>query len=85
MSSLKVLVELYATRKRLGLHRLFVIYLIGLYRLLHPPPGITNSLQGRGVDIIVAYEDVSSVIKDIISTRKNTDKEFSEFLNKPNE
>ena len=43
----------------------FIIYLIGLYRLLHPLAGITNCLQGRGVDIIEAYDDVSSVIKDL--------------------
>ena len=43
----------------------FIISLIRLYRLLHPLAGITNRLQGRGVDIIEAYDDVSSVIKDI--------------------
>ena len=43
----------------------FIIYLIGLHRLLHPLAGITNCLQGRGVDIIEAYDDVSSVIKDL--------------------
>ena len=41
----------------------FIISLIGLYRLLHPLAGITNCLQGRVVDIIEAYDDVSSVIK----------------------
>ena len=55
----------------------FVISLIGLYRLLNPLAGITNSLQERGVDIIEAYDDVSSVINDTKSTRKNIDKEFS--------
>ena len=58
------------------------ISLIALYRLLHPLAGITNRLQGRGVDIIEAYDDVSSVIKDIKNTRK---KEFSVILNKLNE
>ena len=41
----------------------FIISLIGLYRLLHPLAGITNCLQGRVVDIIEAYDDVSSGIK----------------------
>ena len=58
--------------------RLFnLLFLIGLYRLLHPLAGITNRLQGRGVDITEACDDVSSVIKDIKSTRKNIDEEFS--------
>ena len=52
----------------------FIISLIGLYRLLHPLAGITNRFQGHGVDIIEAYDDVSSLIKDIKSTRKNIDK-----------
>ena len=47
----------------------FIISLIGLYRLLLPLAGITNRLQGRGVDIFEAYDDVSSVIKDIKSTK----------------
>ena len=54
-----------------------IISLIGLYRFLHPLAGITNCLQGRGVNIIKANDDVSSVIKDTKSTRKNIDKEFS--------
>ena len=36
----------------------FIISLIRLYRLLHPLAGITNRLQGRGVDIIEDYDDV---------------------------
>ena len=44
----------------------FIIYLIGLYRLLHPLAGITNCLQGRGVDKIEAYDDVSNVTKRLI-------------------
>ena len=52
----------------------FIISLIGLHRLLHPLAGITNRFQGHGVDIIETYDDVSSVIKDIKSTRKNIDK-----------
>ena len=55
----------------------FIFSLIGLYRLLHPLAGITNRLHGRDVDIIEAYNDVSSVIKDIKSTRTNIDKEFN--------
>ena len=43
----------------------FIISLIGLYRLLNTLAGTTDRLQGRGVDIIEAYDDVSSVIKDI--------------------
>ena len=54
-----------------------IISLIRLYRLLHPLAGITNRLQGRGVAIIKAHDDVSSVIKDTKSTMKNIDKEFS--------
>ena len=52
----------------------FIISFIRLCRFLHPLASITNRLQGRGVDIIEAYGDVSNVIK---STRKNIDKEFS--------
>ena len=48
-----------------------------MHRLLHPLAGITNRLQGHVVDIIEAYDDVSSLIKDIKSARKNIDKEFS--------
>ena len=55
----------------------FIISLIALYKLLHPLAGITNCLQERGVDIIEAYDDLSSAIKDIKSKRKNIDKEFS--------
>ena len=55
----------------------FIISLIGLYRILHPLAGTTNLLQGHVVDIIEAYDDVSSLIKDIKSARKNIDKEFS--------
>ena len=55
----------------------FIICLIGLYRLLHQLADIANCLQGRGVDIIEAYDDASSVIKGIKSTRKNIDKELS--------
>ena len=62
----------------------FIFSLIRLYRLLHPLTDITNRLQGRSVVIIEAYDDVSSVIKDIKSTRKNIDKEFSLILNKLN-
>ena len=32
----------------------YVFSLIGLYRLLHPLAGITNCLEGRGIDIIEA-------------------------------
>ena len=32
----------------------YVFSLIGLYRLLHPLTGITNCLEGRGIDIIEA-------------------------------
>ena len=42
-----------------------IIYLIGLYRLLHPLARIDNRLQGRGVDIIEAYDDVPNLINDI--------------------
>ena len=56
----------------------FIISLIGLYKLLHPLAGVTNCLhQGHDIDIIEAYDDVSSVVKDIKSTRKNIDNEFS--------
>ena len=55
----------------------FIVSPIRLYRLIHPLTGITNCFQGRGVDIIKAYDDVSSVIKDIKNTRENIDKEFS--------
>ena len=69
--------EVWEARELLNAVTSYVFSLIGLYRLLHPLAGITNRLQGRGVDIIEAYDDVSSVIKDIKSTRKNIDKEFS--------
>ena len=46
----------------------FIISPIGLYRLLHSLAGITYCLQGRGVDIIEAYDDVSSMIKDRLIT-----------------
>ena len=36
----------------------------------------TSRYKERGVDIIDVYDDVSSVIKDKKSTRKNIDKEF---------
>ena len=54
----------------------FIISLIGLYKLLHPLAGITNHLQGHEVDIIEAYDEVSSLIKDIKSIWQNTDTEF---------
>ena len=58
---------------------------VGLSRLLKPLGGITNRLQGRNVDIIEAYDDISSVIKDIKRATKNIDEEFSVILNKLNE
>ena len=61
----------------------FILSLTGLYRLLHQLAGITNRLQGYGVDITEAYDDVSSVIKDTRSTRKNIDKEFSVIFEQP--
>ena len=54
----------------------FIICLIGLYRFLHQLSGITTRLQGRSVDIIAAYDDVSSVMKDIKNTRNSIEKEF---------
>ena len=57
--------EVWEARELLNAVTSYVFSLIGLYRLLHPLAGITNRLQGRGVDIIEAYDDVSSVIKDI--------------------
>lgn len=68
----------------LSCHRLLVIYISGLYRLLNPPASVTNCLQVRGVDIIEAYEDISSVIKDIISTRKNIEKKKKKQVNRDN-
>ena len=55
----------------------FIISLIGLFRLLHPRAGIANHLQARSIDGIEAYDHVSSAVKDIKSTRKNTDEWFS--------
>ena len=52
-----------------------LLLLLNLW-IVHPLADITNRLQGRGVDIIDVYDDVSSVIKDKKSTRKNIDKEF---------
>ena len=50
---------------------------IGLCRLLHPLAGITKRLQGCGVDITEASDDVSSVMKDIKNTRENINEAFS--------
>ena len=36
----------------------FIISLIGLHRVLHPLAVITNRLEGRGVDVTEAYDDV---------------------------
>ena len=55
----------------------FIISFIGLYRLLHPLAAISNRLQERGVDIIEAYDNASSVIKDIKAQGRIFDKEFS--------
>ena len=52
-----------------------LLLLLNLW-IIHPLGDITNRLQERGVDIIDVYDDVSSVIKDKKSTRKNIDKEF---------
>ena len=49
-----------------------LLLLLNLW-IVHPLAGITNRLQGRGVDSIDVYDDVS-VIKDKKSTRKNIDK-----------
>ena len=54
-----------------------IISFIGLYKLLHPLGGIANRLQERGVDITEAYDEVSRVIKDTKSARKNIDKRLS--------
>ena len=53
-----------------------LLLLLNLW-IVHALAGKTNRLQGCGVDIIKVYDDVSSVINDIKSTRKNIDKEFS--------
>ena len=47
--------EVWEARGLLNAVTSYVFSLIGLYRLLHPLAGITNRLQGRGVDIIEAY------------------------------
>ena len=56
---------------------LFIMSLLELYILLHLLAGITNRLQGCDVNIIEAYDNISSAIKDIKSSRKNFDKEIS--------
>ena len=38
----------------------FIISLIGLHRVLYTLAVITNRLEGRGVNITEAYDDVSS-------------------------
>ena len=43
---------------------------IGLYRLLHPLAGITNRLQGGGVDITEAYVWQSIKCDKIYKKRK---------------
>ena len=58
----------------------FIISLIGLHRLLHPLAGITCCLQGHSVNIAEAYDDTLGVMKDIKTTRKNVNKEFSVIL-----
>ena len=43
----------------------FVIGMIALYRLLHPVAGITQKLQGCTIDVVDAYQNVSTCIEDI--------------------
>ena len=61
----------------------FIVSLIGLYRFLHPLAGITNHLQGCGVDIIETFDDVSNVIKDINSTKNNFDLKVGKLPSMP--
>ena len=51
----------------------FVVGMIALYRLLHPVAGIMQKLQGRIIDVIVAYQNVIKCIEDIQLLRENVD------------
>ena len=53
----------------------FVIGMIALYRLLHPIAGITQKLQGGTIDVIGAYQNVNTCIKDIQLLQENVDQE----------
>ena len=77
--------DLVASSEEILIGKFDFLCSVGLHRLLNPLGVITNRLQGRNVDIIEAYDDISSVIKDIKRATKNIDKEFSVILNKLNE
>ena len=49
----------------------FIIGILSLYRLLHPIAGLTNKLQGRSIDVIEAYANVSSCVDDMKFIREN--------------
>ena len=51
----------------------FIVSFIGIYRLLHTFAGTTNRIEGCAFDIINAYDDISSVIKDVKTTKSNID------------
>ena len=53
----------------------FELGMISLYRLLHLVAGITQKLQGRTIDVIGAYQSVSTCIEDIQLFRENVDQE----------
>lgn len=55
----------------------FIVGLVSLKTLLHPLHAVTIRLQGKTVDIIQAYEDVTSVIGDLRHLRENVEVEFA--------
>ena len=59
----------------------FIIGIISLYRLLHPIAGLTNKLQGRSIDVIEEYANVSSCVDDMKFIRENIEFQFSKICN----
>ena len=55
----------------------FIVGITFLYRLLHPVASITQTLQGRTIDIVKAYQEVQSYI---LGQRVVRDKIEEEFL-----
>ena len=50
---------------------LALLLAVSLYSLLHPLSDTTQKLQGRALDIVMAYQEINTVIEDMTEIRNN--------------
>ena len=55
----------------------FIVSIIAFYRFFHPIAPITQKLQGRSINMVSAYGNISSCSDDLKLIRKSINEEFS--------